>query len=459
MAVGKWPPVDELVPADHLARKVWSVVERIDCGAAEHESPRRRQPPHHPRWLLALWVYASLIGLHHASELAERLKTDAALRWLAGGHTPSAATLKRFRSAQGELFSATNEQVLHLAAEVGVLDVSELAVDSVRIRADASTKVVRTVERSTARLAELSKVDPATLPDAARATHLAKVEKHRAALEACQSAGRTNVVLTAPSAGLMKFPNGGSGPGHRVTATASGRASRFILHVFVDGAAVDYGHLEAAVIGTRDVLERIGHRPKVLQICADPGYHSTSDLAFAAKNRAWTDILIRERAASADGKKPSPYFERTAFDFRPDNTVICPAKKLMIGPTVRKNGDWTWRGDGCKSCPLRAQCTDSKTNRVVTARPDFEKAREAMRTRMARSDAPKVYGGRMAIIEPVFSSWEDAMHFARSSSRKPTTVTAEIVLKVLAHNIDRLLRRSPQGTVWLVVDPAQQEAN
>ena len=48
------------------------------------------------------------------------------------------------------------------------------------------------------------------------------------------------------------------------------------------------------------------------------------------------------------------------------------------------------------------------------------------------------------------------MRFARASSRKPTTVTAEVLLKVLAHNLWRISRAQPVHTAWIVVDVAEE---
>ena len=152
---GGCPAVEDLVSSDHLARRVAELVSRVDCGELQHASPPKRRPPYHPHWMLGVWTYASMIGLHHATEVERASKTDAALRWLAGRRPPSSATLKRFRANHGELFAAANEQVLKLAAKAGLLDHSELAVDSLRLRADASTMAVRTVTRSTARIEEL----------------------------------------------------------------------------------------------------------------------------------------------------------------------------------------------------------------------------------------------------------------------------------------------------------------
>lgn len=440
------------MPADHAARRVWSVVELVNTADFEGREHRRRQPPYHPRWLLALWVYASQIGIHTAEALFRHLQTDAALRWLAGGHIPSPATLKRFRQKGGELFATVNERVLALAQERGLLDTSELAVDSLRLRADASTSAVRTVSRSSARLAELRAVAPSDLTSEDRARHDAKVAKHEAALQALADQDRTNLVLTAPGAGLLKFPNGSSAPGYRVTAVAAGRSRRFILHVFLTADNCDYGHLERAVIGTREVLDRLEARPDQLLITADPGYHSEADLRFARNNRSWADILIREASTTKRTAPGKPtFFSREDFDFRKDDTVICPAGRAMIGPRLYKGEELWWRGDNCASCPLKPQCTKSKDDRVVTLRPEFEAARAEMRARMAEPDAAARYGGRMAIIEPVFASLTDASRFQRATSRNHVTVSAEVILKVLAHNIGRLLLARCLRTVWLVV--------
>lgn len=447
-----WPAVEGLVPQDHPVRLIWSVVEQIDTTAFEGREHRRRQPPYHPRWLLALWVHASRIGLHTAEALCRQLKTDAALRWLAGGHTPSSPTLKRFRRKGGELFAVANERVLSLAHERGLLDTSELAVDSLRLRADASTSAVRTVRRSKRRLAELQAVDTSGLTEEEQARHTAKLAKHEGALQALADQDRTNLVLSAPGAGLLKFPNGASAPGYRVTAMAAGRRRRFILHVFLTADNCDYGHLERAVIGTRELLDRIEARPDQLLITADPGYHSEADLKFARDNRHWADVLIREGSTTRRSASGKPgYFSREDFDFRSDNTVICPAGRTMIGPRLYKGEELWWRGDDCASCPLKPRCTKSKDDRVVTLRPEFEVARAEMRARMAQPDAAAMYGGRMAIVEPVFASLEDAFRFQRASSRDLVTVQAEVILKVLAHNIGRLLHACTLRAVWLVV--------
>jgi hypothetical protein len=58
----------------------------------------------------------------------------------------------------------------------------------------------------------------------------------------------------------------------------------------------------------------------------------------------------------------------------------------------------------------------------------------------------------MATIEPVFASVEDGMAFRRVASRHPRTVRAEVLLKLLAHNIRRLLTRRRLFCVFIPLE-------
>ena len=118
-------------------------------------------------------------------------------------------------------------------------------------------------------------------------------------------------------------------------------------------------------------------------------------------------------------------------------TATCPADRPMRGPTLQKDGTSLWKGVGCADCPLREKCTPG-TQRILSIDFEGERLRDKMRQRMREPGAKALYAERIATIEPVFSFIEDTMGFRRVSSRLPQTVRAEILLKVLAHNIARL---------------------
>ena len=117
---------ERLVPREHLARRVQRVVERLKLEEVEASYSALGQKGFAPRQLLALWVYASRIGLHQGTRLARALQTDAALRLLSGGHLISHSVLNRFRSQNAVLFQAALEQTVKWAYDEGLVDAQAL---------------------------------------------------------------------------------------------------------------------------------------------------------------------------------------------------------------------------------------------------------------------------------------------------------------------------------------------
>ncbi|MBK7861845.1 MAG: transposase [Archangiaceae bacterium] len=445
------------VANDHPVRAVREIIRRLDCGDVERKYSSLGRHGFAPMHVLGALVYGSLIGLHHSTKLARAMKTDAALRFIAGGHSISEGALRRFRRENRALFERALAQTFVMARELDLIDTDEMSVDSVRLRAHASTEAVLTLTRSEKRLEELSTVDVAQLSPGDLEKHQARIEKHKAAISECTGLGRTNVVRTSPSASLMKFPSGASGPGHRVTVTATGTKARFVLDLLIDGAANDFGQLQGAAERTREALKRAGvDVVGPFQLAADAGYFSEADVIFAAANQEWVNVLLRERPEHGlKSKSGEKFFTRANFIVVDDKTAFCPAGTKMVGPRGDGPGRLVWKGVGCAECPLKSRCTDKKS-RQLSIRPEFEKAKLALRTRMESPGAEERYNQRIATIEPVFSVLEDAMGFRRVSSRKEETVRAEITLKFLAYNISRLIaaRKLCRVRVMLIWDLA-----
>ena len=446
---------EALVPEEHLARQVQKLLQEVDTTQVESRYSALGQKGYPPKRLLMLWVYASLIGLHHSTKLARALVTDAALRLLSAGHAISRPVLNRFRKDNAALFTYGLELTVKWAMELGLVDAQALAVDSVRLRAHASARQVRSLARSSARLEELAAVDKGALSQEERALHEQKVHKHAQVVEQCTRDKVPSRVLTSPSAGLMKFPAAVGLPGHRVTVTASGVSTRLVVGVLINAAPNDLGLLQEAVRQARHVLVEAGlSQQAVLQVAGDAGYWSQEDLSFAAANTSWVDVLVKEKADTGPLRaKGKGYLGRDAFQLLSQDEVLCPAGKRMKGPRQDKiNGCLVYLGDGCADCPMRQACTPAR-RRIFSVRWEYERVRALMRQRMTQHGAHERYQQRMATVEPVFSSLQDCMGFRRVSSGLAQTVTAEILLKLLAHNVSRLLTRRRLLCVYFLLPP------
>jgi hypothetical protein len=423
------------------------MVARFDLASVEQKYSSLGRHGYAPRSVLGVWIYASLLGLHESTKVARALKTDAAFRLLSGGYAISEGTLRRFRRENRELFERLIVQTVCIAHEEGLLKVDELAVDSWRVRAEASLAAVGTLERSKARLDELTAIDEAALGEEERLRRDKSLAKHRAIVEECERRGRTNVVRTNPSAGLLKFPYGASAPGHRVTVTAAGATERIVVSAFVDAAPTDHGHLGPAIDGALAILalaRALDGRPA--RAAADAGYWSEEDLVYAAENAHRIAIHVPDQNAD----RRSRYFNHDRFRIL-DDVASCPAGAQMRGPVKDGDGNLRYFGVGCAKCPLRSQCT-SGVQRTLTVRPAYERAKLEMQQRTAPPGAQAFYKKRLAIIESVFANVEDVMGYRRATARVERSVVAEILLKLLAHNVSRLLAGRDVATISFVLE-------
>ncbi len=153
--------IDSLIGQDHPARVIWAYVEQLDLRVLEDAIKAREGTPGHPRitprLLLALWLYATSEGVGSARALARLCESHDAYRWLAGGVSVNYHTLSDFRVGQGALLDRLLVENVAALTQAGVIDLSVLAQDGIRVRASAGASSFRrrgTLEQHLARAQE-----------------------------------------------------------------------------------------------------------------------------------------------------------------------------------------------------------------------------------------------------------------------------------------------------------------
>ena len=150
--------LESLVPEGHLARFIWQVLVAIDFSPLEAKyrsvdgGPGR--PPYHPRVLAALWIYGMAQGLETATAIAKACRIRDDFRWLAGGLAPSDQTLLNLLDA-GEALASIWVQVLQAMHHAGHVDLSMIAEDGTKLRANASRRSFHTAEEIDAVIGQL----------------------------------------------------------------------------------------------------------------------------------------------------------------------------------------------------------------------------------------------------------------------------------------------------------------
>jgi transposase len=143
--------VDDLVSAEHPVRMVMAVVERLDVSRF-NESIKAREgvagrDATDPRLLVGLWLYGCIRGIGSARELARRCEESAAFRWMCGGVGVNHRLLSDFRVDHGEALDQLFTQVIASLVDKGLVQVSRISQDGVRVRVTAGAGSFRREER------------------------------------------------------------------------------------------------------------------------------------------------------------------------------------------------------------------------------------------------------------------------------------------------------------------------
>src|SRR3990170_1796087 len=134
------PSLREWLPEDHLAFFVSDLIDQLDLSAITrgYEDEERGYPPYHPVMLTKVLVYAYCVGVFSSRKIQRRLVEDVAFRVLAAGNQPDFRTIADFRKTHLTALKGFFEQVLRLARELGTPRVGRVALDSSKIKANAS---------------------------------------------------------------------------------------------------------------------------------------------------------------------------------------------------------------------------------------------------------------------------------------------------------------------------------
>src|SRR5216683_7809523 len=141
------PSVKDELGEDHLSIFLHRVVERLDMGEFENAYSDEGGELYAPTLMLKVWLYAYALGITSARRLEQRIREDLGLRYLAGGQRPDNWALSAFRRRHGRALNDTFTQVVEMARKLGLGRLGMVAIDSTRIRANASRDRIDTEQR------------------------------------------------------------------------------------------------------------------------------------------------------------------------------------------------------------------------------------------------------------------------------------------------------------------------
>jgi len=258
------PEQAELLPAhvrdvlgeDHLCFLLHEVVESWDLQefvAAYSEAGG--QSPYDPRLMLKVWLYAFALNVRTTRKLEQRVQEDLGFRFLAGGAAPDHKTLSEFHRRHALAIRRLFTQVLRLLRKSGLAQVGTVAIDSTRIKANASRqRVLREadLERKVAEWQKHLEDDPDRAPGTRVGSQ--QLERVREQLQRVRDSGETRLSETDPEArfvrdGHARFPLG-------YTAEIAVSQDHFIVTQRVTQAKNDHHALLPLVDAVRQECEQ-----------------------------------------------------------------------------------------------------------------------------------------------------------------------------------------------------------
>jgi transposase len=456
--------LEDYAPEGSAVRIINDMVDLLDTSGIESAYDVQWEggrSPFHPKTMLKV----ALLAMHTCRFSLRKMEADTRdnlpYQWLTGAmkidHSTMGYFLARFCKEIVGLFT----QVVKICQERGLLEFDLLAIDSLKLRANANYKQSKTIEgiekeeeKLQLRLEELL----ARAGDERRATEeeeealrqrQEKLEEARRELEERLAAKgkelseqkgeelrkREKINLTDFDARIMELANGERNPAYSVT-TGTEAGSDIVVHYQVNEGDNDPGALEGAIGGAR---ENSGERHD--EIAADAGFASMGN--YERLEAEGQEALIPDRRLEAEQRQECAKgeYDRSRFEYREkEDCYICPEGAVLpkVGRLVVnfRSCDRYENREACARCANRGRCTKA-SYRIVT-RDCNEGVRERMREKLGKKRGRARYNKRAHTAESPYGQVKGNLKYRQVMRRGREKVRMEVGLLFMLHNILKL---------------------
>ncbi len=451
------PTLDELIPTDHPARFVASLVDSLPetlwqkLGISP-EGEWLGAPAYHPRALLGIWLYGFMTGTRSSRKLEAACRDQLPYLWLTGWQHPDHNTLWRFYKEQRREMRQLFQLTVQTAIKLELVDLAVQAIDGTKIAANAAKDRTYDAKGLQELLARTEKVilelekenevgnDPAPVHLSEKLRQKEQLrEEVKAAMEQLIAEGKTNINLTDAEANLMKGRQGIIA-GYNLEAVVSplktakaGKSGLFMTAADVAGNPDDHHQLIPML---EQAEKNTGQQADVSLV--DAGFHSGSNLADCEKR---AQIIVMPESQDQALKNPyhKDYF---SYDERSDS-YHCPRGQtlhFLSAKVSRRKPRRVYGGLGsiCVKCEAFGLCTKNKRNGRELEIGLYEAEIRRHRKWMATDTAQEAYQQRKELIEPSFGIIKEAMGIRRFLLRGLNNVRAEASVLATVFNLRTL---------------------
>jgi len=404
-----------------------------------------------PFSMLSLLVYGYFNKVNSSRDLEKETHRNIEVIWLMEGLRPDHWTICAFRRENGSLVKELLKSFRSFLLDKSYASGKRLVFDGSKMKAYANRTMLtregidKKLENLDKSIAEyLSQLENNDVHDDELETardqikelkeRIEKLErqkaKFKAAGKALESSGKKQIAPNDKDAVLVKGRDG-KFAGYNGQAGVETKG-HFMMHNEIRTEANDQQQLENCVDKAE---EEMGET--IEEALADKGYGNTAQI-LNIENKGVQCFVPLEKTSREKEEEKGLVFTYN----KQDDTYICPeGKKLVLHQRNFKHHGATYnkyKCQECQGCPIRTDCTKSKTGRIYSRNVNQEqikKYKEKLETNYAKERVAE----RKGVVEHPFGTIKWMMgkfNFLLTGKEK---VQIEFDLYATAYNIKRLL--------------------
>ncbi len=431
--------LDELVPADHLVRKIEAAIDfSFIYDLVKDMYSEVGRPSIDPVILIKLSFIQYTFGIRSMRQTIEELKTNMAYRWFLGygfhDKVPHFSTFgknyeRRFKNS--DLFEQIFYRILKTAAEKNLISAEHVFVDSTHVKASANKrkfekKVVRKETRAyQERLQEEINQDREEHGKKPFPPDKFDKEEFKEIKES----------TTDPESGYYVKDERTKQFAYSFHAAAD--RNGFVLGTIVTPGNTHDSHIFEPLV--ERVIEKVS-KPEA--VAADAAYKTPAITSYLLKNDI-TPALPYTRPRTKEG-----YFRKHEYVYDEHfDCYICPAGEILKYTTTTKEGYRQYKSDPriCAGCPFLSQCTQSQAHQKLIQRHVWEEHVEEADHLRHHQDVKPIYEKRKETIERVFADAKEKHGMRWTTLRGLKKLSMQAMLTFAAMNLKKMANWTWQG--------------
>jgi transposase len=140
------PNISDMIPKDHVCFLIEAFVNEQDYTSFDIKYSGSGHPAYHPRIIIKLLIMGVLDKIRSSRRLARNARENVVYMYLSEKLSPDFRTISDFRKDNPEIIKKVFQHTVTLAKSEGMLDLSHLATDGTKLKANASNRKVLSKE-------------------------------------------------------------------------------------------------------------------------------------------------------------------------------------------------------------------------------------------------------------------------------------------------------------------------